>query len=126
MEFQKSEALPGIIIVIDFQKAFDSVDWDYILQALKAFNFGESVLNWVKIFYRNIHKPFTKRVLKKCEGHETQRRTSRPNPTAVITGNDGNPIINTSKVHERWVEYFGGLLNNTHINAQEEFTPTVP
>ena len=37
--------------VIAFQKVFD---WDYKLQALKAFNFEETVLNWVKILYRNI------------------------------------------------------------------------
>jgi hypothetical protein len=38
----------------DFEKAFDSISWDFLLSVLKFFNFGESIINWVKVFYNNI------------------------------------------------------------------------
>jgi hypothetical protein len=28
--------------------------WDFLLSVLKIFNFGESIINWVKVFYNNI------------------------------------------------------------------------
>ena len=40
--------------MIDFEKAFDSISWDFLLSVLKFFNFGESIINWVKVFYNNI------------------------------------------------------------------------
>ena len=44
----------GILIFIDFMKAFDTVEWHYLFDCLKAFNFGPDLINWVKTFYRNI------------------------------------------------------------------------
>ena len=32
--------LPGLLICIDFEKAFDSVDWKFMMKVLKAFEFG--------------------------------------------------------------------------------------
>ena len=39
------------MIFIDFEKAFDSVSWEFLFKILEAFNFGEIFLNWVKILY---------------------------------------------------------------------------
>ena len=54
MEFTDTENTPGILIFIDFKKAFDTVEWHYLFDCLKAFNFGPDLINWVKTFYRNI------------------------------------------------------------------------
>ena len=54
MEFTDNENIPGILIFIDFKKAFDTVEWHYLFDCLKAFNFGPDLINWVKTFYRNI------------------------------------------------------------------------
>ena len=54
MEFTVTENIPGLRIFIDFQKAFDSVEWDFILNCLEAFNFGPDFIHWVKTFYKNI------------------------------------------------------------------------
>ena len=42
------------MILLDFQKAFDSVEWDFILECLESFNFGPEFVGWVKTFYKNI------------------------------------------------------------------------
>lgn len=54
MEYLKEENLPGILINIDFEKAFDSVDWTFLRLVLNKFNFGESIIAWIKMFYTNI------------------------------------------------------------------------
>ena len=40
--------------MLDFEKAFDSVEWGYMLRVLDKFNFGPVFQNWVKICYTNI------------------------------------------------------------------------
>jgi exonuclease III len=54
MEYLKTDSLPGILINIDFEKAFDSVDWTFLESVLCKFNFGESLIKWIKLFYTNI------------------------------------------------------------------------
>ena len=49
-----SENIPGLLLFIDYQKVFDSVEWNFLYESLKMFNFGEKFLRWVKTFYNNI------------------------------------------------------------------------
>ena len=46
--------IPGIMICIDFQKAFDSIDWSFLKHTLQKFNFGPSLIHWIQTFYKNI------------------------------------------------------------------------
>jgi hypothetical protein len=48
------ENIPGILINIDFEKAFDSVDWDFLRLVMEKMNFGDFIINWIKTFYKNI------------------------------------------------------------------------
>ena len=54
LQFTEENDIPGLLLLIDFEKAFDSISWDFLLSVLKFFNFGESIINWVKVFYNNI------------------------------------------------------------------------
>lgn len=54
MDYTVEEDIPGLMIFTDFEKAFDSVEWDFLFKCLEAFNFGPDFLNWVKTFYKNI------------------------------------------------------------------------
>ncbi|MCG7892737.1 MAG: reverse transcriptase domain-containing protein, partial [Candidatus Thiodiazotropha endolucinida] len=46
----KKQNLPGLILSIDFEKAFDTVSWKFIDKTLKYYNFGQSIRKWVNIF----------------------------------------------------------------------------
>ena len=54
MEYTKVHNIPGILIALDFKKAFDSLEWGYIMKTLDAFNFGTSIKRWISTFYSNI------------------------------------------------------------------------
>ena len=43
--------LNALILLIDFKKAFDSIDLSFIKTALKAYNFGESIIRWITLFF---------------------------------------------------------------------------
>ena len=46
--------IDGLILLIDFEKAFDSLSWPFIHETLKKFNFGPNLQKWVKILqYRS-------------------------------------------------------------------------
>ena len=40
MEYTKHKDIPGVAVFLDFEKAFDSVVWNYIKKCLEATNFG--------------------------------------------------------------------------------------
>ena len=44
---------PGLIVQIDFQKAFDKCEHDAVLGSLDFFNFPDYIIKWVKILYQN-------------------------------------------------------------------------
>jgi hypothetical protein len=48
-----NEEKRGLIFFTDFEKAFDSIDHNYIFKALEYFNFGKSFINWIKLFYKD-------------------------------------------------------------------------
>ena len=52
--FTKQYNLPGILLNIDFEKAYDSVDHKYLFKVLNTFNFGTSFQKWIKMFYYDI------------------------------------------------------------------------
>ena len=45
--------IEGAIIFVDFTKAFDSLEWKFLLNT-KHFRFNESFINWVKTSYTDI------------------------------------------------------------------------
>ena len=54
MDLTLKENVPGLLIFIDFQKPFDSLEWNFLVSCLEAFNFGPDFIRWVKTFYKNI------------------------------------------------------------------------
>ena len=54
IDYCKSNNTNGILMMVDFEKAFDSLDWDFMIKALDKMNFGPSLIRWIKLFYTNI------------------------------------------------------------------------
>lgn len=50
----EKENIPGLLLLIDFEKAFDSVSWRFIDEVLSFFNFGVSFKHWIRVLYNNI------------------------------------------------------------------------
>jgi nitrogen regulatory protein PII-like uncharacterized protein len=44
----------GLLMCIDFEKAFDTVEWDFITECLKEFNFPPKFTSWVQTLYNGI------------------------------------------------------------------------
>jgi hypothetical protein len=49
----KQNNIPGLALQIDFEKAFDSISWEFMFKTLEKMNFGKDFINWVKILYKN-------------------------------------------------------------------------
>ena len=43
--------IPGLILLLDFEKAFDFVEWKFLFLVLKKFEFGKEYIEWVRISY---------------------------------------------------------------------------
>ena len=55
IEYARYKDIPGILVAIDFEKAFDSLNLIqfFILRVLHAFNFGPSFIQWIRVLYNN-------------------------------------------------------------------------
>ena len=53
LEQTKLQNIPGILLQLDFQKAFDTIEWEFIQRTIALFNFGECIQRWISIFYSN-------------------------------------------------------------------------
>ena len=45
----KDNNLPGMLLLVDFEKAFDSVNFQFIVTTLEIFGFGEVFIKWITI-----------------------------------------------------------------------------
>ena len=45
---------PGLLLCLDFEKAFDSVDWGFLHKVLNAFGFKNDFCRWISALYNNI------------------------------------------------------------------------
>ena len=42
--------MDGFITLIDFEKEFDSIEWNFLFKCLKIYNFGDSFVDWIKFY----------------------------------------------------------------------------
>jgi exonuclease III len=54
IDLTNKEEIEAYIITLDAQKAFDSVDHDYLLEILKSYNFPTEFITWVKLIYTKL------------------------------------------------------------------------
>jgi len=54
MHYTKVNDIPGILLAVDFRKAFDCVSWDFLECTLRKVGYGPMLVKWIKTFYTNI------------------------------------------------------------------------
>lgn len=53
MQYAEENNIPGLLLLIDFEKAFDSLSWKFIFKVLEFFNFSKTIVSWIKVLYKN-------------------------------------------------------------------------
>ena len=54
IDYSEKFNISGAILFIDFSKAFDSLEWDFMYESLKKFGFPVSFISWIKTLYTDI------------------------------------------------------------------------
>ena len=54
MAYTEFKNIPGLLVLIDFEKAFDSISWSFIYKVLEYFGFGKKFIEWIRILNTNI------------------------------------------------------------------------
>ena len=49
INFAEVENIPGLLLFLDFEKAFDTVEWVFIKKTVQQFNFGPSMIKWINM-----------------------------------------------------------------------------
>ena len=49
----EADNIEGAVVFLDFQKAFDTINHNFLYATLEKFNFGNSFIKWVKTIYNN-------------------------------------------------------------------------
>ena len=53
LRYTDKNDIEGVMICLDFRKAFDTIKRDFILYAFESFNFGESMEKWITTLFCN-------------------------------------------------------------------------
>ena len=53
MHYTEENNIPGTLLMIDFEKAFDSVSWNFIPKSLQFYNFDPSFQKWILVTQSN-------------------------------------------------------------------------
>ena len=54
MHYTQRNDIPGLLMLIDFQKAFDSVSWKFLHNILTLFGFKDEFCKWIRILNTNV------------------------------------------------------------------------
>ena len=53
VDYSKRNGWSGILVAIDFEKAFDTVNFNFLIRTLHKFNFGPSFIQWICVLYKH-------------------------------------------------------------------------
>lgn len=72
-ESTKLQEITGILLLLDFKNAFDSIEWRFIQRTIYLFNFGSNIKRWITTIYANtvsavFHNRYTTNYFKLSRG----------------------------------------------------------
>ena len=53
IDYANNEDLSGAMLLVDLYKAFDSLRWPFIFAMLRRYGFGNLLIKWIKVLYKN-------------------------------------------------------------------------
>jgi hypothetical protein len=54
MDKLEEDDIHGLLMLVDFEKAFDTVEWPFIEKTIEFYDFGPTFRKWIKSFYTDI------------------------------------------------------------------------
>ena len=51
LHWTNDKKVPGLLVLVDFEKAFDMISRSFIVKCLNVLGFGPSIIQWVKTFF---------------------------------------------------------------------------
>ena len=54
ISYAEQQNVPGMLLFIDFEKAFDTLEWKFLEKTLLFYNFGDSLTTWIRLLYTDI------------------------------------------------------------------------
>ena len=54
MQYTENKNILGLMMLIDFEKAFKSVTWKFLYKALEFYGFSENSIQWIQLFNNDI------------------------------------------------------------------------
>ena len=54
ISYAEQQNVPGMLLFIDFEKAFDTLEWNFLEKTLRFYNFGDSLITWIRLLYTDI------------------------------------------------------------------------
>ena len=53
MQYTENNNVSGLLLLVEFEKAFDSLSFKLIHNVLSYFGFGQSIIKWIHVLYNN-------------------------------------------------------------------------
>ena len=53
LQYIINEDKSAVLITIDFEKCFDSIDHEVLIAVLEFFNFGPEIISWIRLIYKD-------------------------------------------------------------------------
>ena len=53
LKYCEDNDIPGMLVIIDYAKAFDTIKWDFITHCLKNFGYGSFIIKTIKLLQHN-------------------------------------------------------------------------
>ena len=54
LHLTESKNIPGLLMLTDFEKAFDSLSWKFLYKVMSFFGYSENLIQWIKLFNTEI------------------------------------------------------------------------
>ena len=54
LKYTAAKDIPGLLLFLDFERAFDTLELPFLYKTLRHFDFGPILINWIKVFYADI------------------------------------------------------------------------